>query len=83
MTSNQSAVFGDQKKEVKVKIVAIEKEHLLRREFEALTVFKNSKFFVDLLHDHLLTSAEFVVCGGASDSQATMRFDNHIAMVME
>jgi len=71
-------VFGDQKKEVKVKIVAVEKEHLLRRELEALTFFKDSKFFVNLLHDQLLSSADFVV-----SAQGAMRFDNHLAMVME
>ena len=78
-------MFGDQKKDVKVKIVAVEKEHLLRREFEALSFFKHSKFIVNLLHEQLLSSAEFtvLVSGGSSDSKAAKKFDHHMAMVME
>eukprot|EP01035_Chromulina_nebulosa_P021450 gene21451-27784_t len=77
-------VFGDQTKEVKVKvkIVSMEKKRLLQREFEALNGFKDSKFFVKLLHDKLLSSAEFTVSLAAARSQA-LQFDNHIAMVME
>ena len=48
---HQGTVFEDQKKEVKVKIVAVEKEHLLRREFEALSFFTHSKFIANLLHE--------------------------------
>ena len=83
MYSYQGTVFGDQKREVKVKIVANEKAHLLRRELEALTLFKDSKFFVALLHDQLLSSADIVVSASLDSQAATMRFDNHIAMVME
>ena len=78
VNSEQGSVFGDQKKDVKVKIVAMEKEHLLRREFEALSLFKDSKFFVNLLHEQLLYSADFIV-----SAQGALQFDNHIAMVME
>ena len=67
-----------------MKVVSSEKHGLLRREFEALNVFKDSKFFVNLLHDKLLTSAEFTVSVSAgSQHQPALRFDNHLAMVME
>jgi hypothetical protein len=54
-------VFEDQKKEVKAKIVAVEKEHLLRREFE-LQAFQ--------VHREPSARAEFTVSGGSSDSKA-------------
>jgi len=78
----QGTLFGDDKKEVKVKVVSMENEHLLQREIKALNSLKDSKFFVNLQHDKLLTSAEFTV-SESSGSQSGMRFDNHIAMVME
>ena len=71
-------MIGDQKKDVKVKIVAMEKKHLLLRELEALNLFKDSRFFVNLMHDQLLSSADFI-----QPAQSALRFDNHIAMVME
>ena len=75
-----------------MKVVSKDKERFLRREFEALTEFKDSKFFVKLLHDKLLSSTEFSVSASpspspssavAAGSQTAVRFDNHIAMVME
>ena len=78
MNSYQGSVIGDQKKDVKVKIVAMEKKYLLLRELEALNLFKNSRFFVNLMHDQLLSSADFI-----QPAQSALRFDNHIAMVME
>ena len=77
-------MYGAQRKEVKVKVVSKEKERLLQREFDALYGFKDSKFFVTLLLDRLLSSAEFTVSSkDAAACFAGLRFDNHLAMVME
>eukprot|EP01035_Chromulina_nebulosa_P021617 gene21617-27980_t len=74
-------LFGDKKIAVKVKVVSFEKKSLLRHELSALKVLTGSKYFVNLQNDNLLSSAQFTVSpsGGSCD----LRFDNHVAMVME
>jgi serine/threonine protein kinase len=79
----QGDLFGDKKMEVKVKVVSMEKASLLRRELSALKVLTGSKYFVNLMRDYLLSSDEFTVVSSPGGGSNDLRFDNHIAMVME
>jgi serine/threonine protein kinase len=67
---------------VKVKIVSVEKKHLLQNELTVLRQLNyHSKFFVKPLHDALIPSDDFTVSSSASAKD--LRFDNHVAMVLE
>jgi serine/threonine protein kinase len=68
---------------VKVKLVSVEKKGLLQHELKVLRLLVNSdsKFFVKPLHDALIPSHEFTL--SASANAKDLRFDDHVAMVLE
>lgn len=78
---SSQGILGDRIRDVKVKIVSVDKEHFLRREFEMLSGLSESKFFVRVLHHELISCEEVTVA--ASDYSSNVRFNKHIAMVME
>ena len=63
--------------------MSVEKKHLLMHELTVLRHLMNSdcKFFVKPLHDALISSDEFIVPDSAEAND--LRFDHHVAMVLE
>ena len=67
---------------MKIKIVSVDKETFLRREFEILNILCESKFFVRVLHHELISCDKVTVV--PSDNSTNVHFTNkHIAMIME
>ena len=63
--------------------MSVDKKPLLQHELKVLRLLVNSdsKFFVKPLHDALISSDEFTVSD--SGSARDLRFDQHVAMVLE
>jgi serine/threonine protein kinase len=80
---HQGGYFACDKKEVKVKLMTIERKDILQHELMVLRKLNSSecRFFVKPLHDVLISSCEFTLVD--STDEKTLRFDHHVAMVLE
>ena len=74
--------LGYEKQPVKVKVVSADKKSTLQYELDALRKLMKakSKYFVNPLHDNLISQEEFTV---TSAGESIQQFDNHFVMVME